>query len=85
MWDDRLAQEEWYDISPEIIGQENPFLVLHESDGIEPGDVIRFETVCQFILQQSHKELFRDQIHCLWCVYFSRNLLVLLSPLSGSV
>ncbi|KAH9956385.1 hypothetical protein BGW80DRAFT_1388173 [Lactifluus volemus] len=55
------------DIQQEFVSQDNPFFVLHDSKGFEPGDVNNFETVRQFIQQRSQQELpLKDRIHGLW-------------------
>ncbi|KAI9447824.1 hypothetical protein H4582DRAFT_2068411 [Lactarius indigo] len=55
------------DIQQEFVSAENPFFVLHDSKGFEPGDLINFETVCEFIQQRSRQELpLSERIHGLW-------------------
>jgi predicted GTPase len=74
------------DIQQEFVSQDNPFFVLHDSKGFEPGDVTTFETVREFIEQRSQQGLaLKDRIHGLWYLYFSSIPPALLSPLSGSV
>ncbi|KAH9066166.1 hypothetical protein EDB87DRAFT_1801741 [Lactarius vividus] len=67
------------DIEQEFVSPENQYLVLHDSQGFEPGDLSNFETVRTFIEQRSQQHLpLRDRIHGLWCVYFSWSLPLLL-------
>ncbi|KAF5346833.1 hypothetical protein D9756_010587 [Leucocoprinus leucothites] len=55
------------DIEQEYISQDNPYFVLHDSKGFEPGDLTNFETVREFIEQRSNQGLpLRDRIHGLW-------------------
>jgi hypothetical protein len=62
-------------IQQEFISEDNPFFVLHDSKGFEPADVTTFQTVRQFIVERSKKELeLKRRIHALWCTYFSWSL-----------
>ncbi|KAH9002320.1 hypothetical protein EDB86DRAFT_3241886 [Lactarius hatsudake] len=55
------------DIQQEFVSAENPFFVLHDSKGFEPGDLTNFETVREFLQQRSQPELpLSDRIHGLW-------------------
>ncbi|KAH9076960.1 hypothetical protein EDB83DRAFT_2671671 [Lactarius deliciosus] len=55
------------DIQQEFVSAENPFFVLHDSKGFEPGDLTNFETVRDFLQQRSRPELpLSDRIHGLW-------------------
>ncbi|KAH9062165.1 hypothetical protein EDB87DRAFT_1682171 [Lactarius vividus] len=55
------------DIQQEFVSAENPFFVLHDSKGFEPGDLVNFETVCEFIQQRSRRDLpLSERIHGLW-------------------
>ncbi|KAH8988588.1 hypothetical protein EDB92DRAFT_1871368 [Lactarius akahatsu] len=55
------------DIQQEFGSAENPFFVLHDSKGFEPGDLVNFETVCEFIQQRSQQDLpLSERIHGLW-------------------
>ncbi|KAF5346881.1 hypothetical protein D9756_010595 [Leucocoprinus leucothites] len=55
------------DIEQEHISQDNPYFVLHDSKGFEPGDLTNFETVREFIEQRSNQGLpLKDRIHGLW-------------------
>jgi len=55
------------DIQQEFVSQDNPFFVLHDSKGFEPGDVTTFEIVRRFIVERSKEELeLKERIHALW-------------------
>ncbi|KAH9045191.1 hypothetical protein EDB85DRAFT_2270244 [Lactarius pseudohatsudake] len=55
------------DIQQEFGSAENPYFVLHDSKGFEPGDLTNFETVRKFVQQRSRPELLlSDRIHGLW-------------------
>ncbi|KAH9066175.1 hypothetical protein EDB87DRAFT_1732214 [Lactarius vividus] len=58
------------DIQQEFESPENPYFVLHDSQGFEPGDLSNFEIVRTFIMQRSLEHLaLKDRIHGLWlCV-----------------
>ncbi|KAH9024673.1 hypothetical protein EDB84DRAFT_1273827, partial [Lactarius hengduanensis] len=59
------------DIQQEFCSAENPFLVLHGSEGFEPGDLTNFETVRKFIQQRLQQDLpLSERIHGLWYVNF---------------
>ncbi|KAH9022713.1 hypothetical protein EDB84DRAFT_490480 [Lactarius hengduanensis] len=55
------------DIQQEFVSPNDPFFVLHDSKGFEPGDLTNFDTVREFIRQGSRPELpLGKRIHGLW-------------------
>ncbi|KAF8269279.1 hypothetical protein EI94DRAFT_1799447 [Lactarius quietus] len=58
------------DIDQEHVSQENEYLVLHDSQGLEPGDLSNFRIVRKFLAERSHLALdLKDRVHGLWlCV-----------------
>jgi hypothetical protein len=46
--------------------KENPFFILHDSQGFEPGDNGTFGIVSKFIEQRRNESLLRDQLHAVW-------------------
>ncbi|KAH9045187.1 hypothetical protein EDB85DRAFT_2270240 [Lactarius pseudohatsudake] len=65
------------DIQDEFVSAENPYFVLHDSKGFEPGDLANFEIVRDFLQQRSGPELpLSDRIHGLW--------LCIETPLAGA-
>jgi len=59
----------YLDIEREFQSEENGLLVLHDSEGFEPGQLENYITVRRFIEERSMKPLLKDRIHCLWlCV-----------------
>ncbi|KAI0245359.1 hypothetical protein BJV78DRAFT_1365433 [Lactifluus subvellereus] len=55
------------DIQQEFTSQDNPYFVLHDSQGFETGDVTAFETVRQFIVERSKEDLeLKERVHALW-------------------
>ncbi|KAF8257410.1 hypothetical protein EI94DRAFT_1758482 [Lactarius quietus] len=54
-------------IQQEYVTPESQLVVLHESNGFEPGDLSNFETVREFLLQRSRQELpLSERIHVIW-------------------
>ncbi|KAF8260581.1 hypothetical protein EI94DRAFT_1610268, partial [Lactarius quietus] len=39
------------DIQREFVSPQNPYFVLHDCEGFEPGDLSNFETVSKFVQQ----------------------------------
>jgi hypothetical protein len=55
------------DIHQQIISEENPFFILHDSKGFEPGDTATFDIVRQFVLERRNENLpLKDQLHAVW-------------------
>jgi hypothetical protein len=55
------------DIEKGFASNENEFLVLHDSEGFEPGDTQSFDVVYEFIKRRRDESLpLRDQLHALW-------------------
>jgi len=54
-------------IDKEYTSKENPFFVLHDSKGFEPGDNGTFGIVSKFIQQRRNPDLpLKDQLHAVW-------------------
>jgi len=54
-------------IETEFTSSENPFLVLHDSKGFEPGDTTTFDIVSNFIRERRKEGLsLKDQLHAIW-------------------
>jgi hypothetical protein len=54
-------------IETEFTSNENPFLVLHDSKGFEPGDTGTFDIVSNFIKERRKEGLaLKDQLHAIW-------------------
>ncbi|KAF8267805.1 hypothetical protein EI94DRAFT_1579910, partial [Lactarius quietus] len=65
----RCREAGYLDIEREFQSEENGLLVLHDSEGFEPGQLENYITVRRFIEERSMKPLLKDRIHCLWlCV-----------------
>lgn len=45
---------------------ENPRLVLHDSEGFEPGNASNWETVEKFLVSRNENGEFRDRVHAIW-------------------
>jgi len=63
--------EEWKvgeaDIDKEFTSPENPFFVLHDSKGFEPGDTMTFDIVSSFIKRRRDESLpLKDRLHAVW-------------------
>jgi hypothetical protein len=54
------------DIDQEFVSKENPFFVLHDSKGFEPGDLATFEIVRKFIERRREEKLLKDRLHAVW-------------------
>ena len=53
----------------------NNFLVLHDSEGFESGDLSNFRIVREFVEQRSLPELpLNERIHGIWYLHFFYNL-----------
>jgi hypothetical protein len=54
-------------INAEYTSDENPFIVLHDSKGFEPGDIETFDIVSNFIRERRKEGLaLKDQLHAVW-------------------
>ncbi|KAH9025533.1 hypothetical protein EDB85DRAFT_1834531, partial [Lactarius pseudohatsudake] len=51
------------DIRREYVSPRNKNFVLHDSEGFEPGDLTKFDIVCEFILERSKMENPEDRVH----------------------
>ncbi|TFK35636.1 hypothetical protein BDQ12DRAFT_737515 [Crucibulum laeve] len=54
------------DINTEIISQQNPRFVLHDSQGFEPGEVTNLEKVKNFIQSRGMNTALKDRVHAVW-------------------
>ncbi|KAI9456039.1 hypothetical protein BJY52DRAFT_608525 [Lactarius psammicola] len=55
------------DIEQEYVSPWNRQFVLHDSNGFEPGDLVNYEIVRQFILQRSNQGIPpEDRVHGIW-------------------
>ncbi|KAH9168558.1 hypothetical protein EDB89DRAFT_1991435 [Lactarius sanguifluus] len=54
------------DIRREYVSPRNKNFVLHDSEGFEPGDLEKFNIVCEFILERSKMENPEDRVHGIW-------------------
>ena len=53
-------------IEDEITSQQNPRLILHDSQGFSHGDVGNLELVLNFIDERSRKTDIKDRLHAIW-------------------
>src|SRR6266702_3518474 len=59
-------------IEKEYVSPRNRQFVLHDSNGFEPGDLVKYEIVCKFILGRLSQGIPpEDRVHGIWCEYFS--------------
>ncbi|KAI9433107.1 hypothetical protein H4582DRAFT_2082560 [Lactarius indigo] len=54
------------DIRREYVSPRNTKFVLHDSEGFEPGDLTKFDIVCDFILERSKMGNPEDRVHGIW-------------------
>jgi hypothetical protein len=55
------------EIERELTSAENRFLVLHDSNGFEPGSYKTFDVVNRFIKQRRNESRpLKDQLHAIW-------------------
>ncbi|KAF8696555.1 hypothetical protein AX14_001521 [Amanita brunnescens Koide BX004] len=54
------------DINKEITSEHNKYLILHDSEGYEPGNDEKFRTLETFITEQSQKEQVSERLHAIW-------------------
>ena len=59
------------DIERAYVSPWNKHFIPHDSNGFEPGDLVNFEIVREFILRRSNQgTLLEDRVHDIWRVYF---------------
>jgi predicted GTPase len=54
------------DINHGITTEHNKHLILHDSQGYEPGDEKKFKVLENFIVERSLKKHVGDRIHAIW-------------------
>jgi len=55
------------EIEKEFSSDENEFLLLHDSEGFEPGDTKTFDVVSKFLTDRRDQNLpLKDQLHAVW-------------------
>jgi hypothetical protein len=55
------------EIEKEFTSDENEFIVLHDSEGFEPGDNKTFGIVREFLKDRRNPSLpLKDQLHAMW-------------------
>jgi hypothetical protein len=54
------------DIEQEITSQQNPRLILHDSQGFSHGDADNFKIVQNFIEKRSKMTDLKDRLHAIW-------------------
>ena len=58
------------DINVEYRHKDNDRFILHDSEGFEPGDDSKFNTVKNFIKDRSEKPDLRERLHAIWSVTY---------------
>ncbi|KAF8351827.1 kinase-like domain-containing protein [Amanita rubescens] len=53
-------------INEEITSEHNKHLIIHDSEGYEPGNEERFNVLEQFITERSQKGAMADRLHAIW-------------------
>ncbi|KAH9051806.1 hypothetical protein EDB87DRAFT_1551387, partial [Lactarius vividus] len=51
------------DIRREYVSPRNKNFILHDSEGFEPGEFMKFEIVCDFILERAKMRNPEDRVH----------------------
>ncbi|KAF5365373.1 hypothetical protein D9757_012139 [Collybiopsis confluens] len=54
------------DIKQEIISEQNPLFVVHDSQGFAAGETQNFETVKRFIDERAKEPELKDRLHAIW-------------------
>lgn len=54
------------DINVGFCPNDNDRFMLHDSEGFEPGEDIKFKTVKKFIEEQSKMPQLKDRLHAIW-------------------
>jgi hypothetical protein len=54
------------EINTEILSEDNDQFVLHDSQGLEPGEVENLEIVQRFIERRSKMPDIKDKLHAIW-------------------
>jgi hypothetical protein len=54
------------DIEQEIESEQNPRLILHDSQGFSHGDAGNFEVVQTFVEKRSKMVDLKDRLHAIW-------------------
>ena len=55
-------------IDTEILSDDNDQFVLHDSQGLEPGEEENFGIVKRFIERRNKMPDIKDKLHAIWCV-----------------
>ena len=56
-------------ISEGITSEHNKHLILHDSEGYEPGNEEKFRTLEKFVLERSQTNSVAERLHAIWCVH----------------
>ncbi|KAJ7250610.1 hypothetical protein C8J57DRAFT_677312 [Mycena rebaudengoi] len=66
----KVSHQDYYagvsDINTEIIWEENPRFVLHDSPGFEPGEIANFEKAKRFLQSRGAQVDLKDRVHAIW-------------------
>jgi len=54
------------DITQEYVSPRNKNFILHDSNGFEPGDLVNYNVVRDFILERSKSRAPENRIHAIW-------------------
>ncbi|KDQ53797.1 hypothetical protein JAAARDRAFT_209811 [Jaapia argillacea MUCL 33604] len=61
-------------IEDEITFPENPLFVLHDSQGLEPGEVENLNTIKDFVKRRMAEPKIKDRLHAIWlCIAVPRS------------
>jgi len=58
------------DINKEFCPNDNVRFILHDSEGFEPGERAKFNTVMKFIEDRSKRPDPSERLHAIWCVTY---------------
>ena len=59
-------------INKGITSPHNKHLILHDSQGYEPGDKGKFDILEHFITEQTKKQSPAERLHAIWCAHRQR-------------
>jgi hypothetical protein len=56
-------------INEEFSSPYNNRLIIHDSEGYEPGNKDKFDVLEKFITERSQREPITEKLHAIWCAY----------------
>ena len=56
-------------INEEFSSPYNKRLIIHDSEGYEPGNKEKFDVLDKFIIERSQRKPITERLHAIWCAY----------------